>query len=194
MEFSTLFVFTEEVEYVTICLGKNTTGISYRFGGGSVKKTKKISDSYTEQVYLIRLSQINGYGRLFGGQLMQWIDETAGVVARRHCEGIVTTACIDTLNFKGPAYQNDMLVLVGRITYTGRSSMEIRIDTYVESLDGIRRSINRAYVVMVAIDENGAPVTVPEIEYDALSVSEKAEWENGKKRYELRKKRKQEGF
>ena len=159
-----------------------------------MKKTKRISDSYTEQVYVIRSSQINGYGRLFGGQLMQWIDETAGVIGRRHCEGTVTTAAIDTLNFKGPAYQNDMLVLVGKITYIGRSSMEIRIDTYVENPDGLRRSINRAYVVMVAIDENGVPIEVPRIEIDTLTVSEKAEWENGKKRYKLRKKRKQEGF
>lgn len=159
-----------------------------------MEKIKRIADSYTEQVYVIRSSQINGYGRLFGGQLMQWIDETAGVVGRRHCEGTVTTAAIDTLNFKGPAYQNDMLVLVGRITYIGRSSMEIRIDTYIEAPNGIRRSINRAYVVMVAIDENGVPVPVPRLEYDTLSVAEKAEWANGKKRYELRKKRKQEGF
>lgn len=125
---------------------------------------------------------------------MQWIDETAGVVGRRHCERTVTTAAIDTLNFKGPAYQNDMLVLVGRITYIGRSSMEIRIDTYVESPEGLRRSINRAYVVMVAIDEKGIPVEVPGINLATLSVPEKAEWENGKKRYELRKKRKREGF
>lgn len=159
-----------------------------------MEKIKRIADSYTEQVYVIRSSQINGYGRLFGGQLMQWIDETAGVVARRHCEGTVTTAAIDTLNFKGPAYQNDMLVLVGRITYIGRSSMEIRIDTYIEAPNGLRRSINRAYVVMVAIDENGVSVAVPGLEYDTLSVAEKAEWANGKKRYELRKKRKQEGF
>ena len=125
---------------------------------------------------------------------MQWIDETAGVVGRRHCERTVTTAAIDTLNFKGPAYQNDMLVLVGRITYIGRSSMEIRIDTYVESPEGLRRSINRAYVVMVAIDEKGIPVEVPGINLATLSVPEKEEWENGKKRYELRKKRKREGF
>ena len=125
---------------------------------------------------------------------MQWIDETAGVVGRRHCERTVTTAAIDTLNFKGPAYQNDMLVLVGRITYIGRSSMEIRIDTYVESPEGLSRRINRGYEVMVAIDEKGIPVEVPGINLATLSVPEKAEWENGKKRYELRKKRKREGF
>lgn len=37
----------------------------------------------TEQVYVIRNQHINGQGRLFGGYLMQWIDEMGGIVARR---------------------------------------------------------------------------------------------------------------
>mgnify|MGYP000152262169 CR=1 FL=1 len=36
----------------------------------------------------------------FGGILMQWIDEVAGIVAHRHAGSIVTTACVDNLNFK----------------------------------------------------------------------------------------------
>ena len=38
----------------------------------------------TEQTYLLMHRHINGYGRLFGGQLMQWIDELAGIVSMRH--------------------------------------------------------------------------------------------------------------
>ena len=38
---------------------------------------KKVSDSLTEQVYLVRTPSINGYGRLFGGTLMPSIDEMA---------------------------------------------------------------------------------------------------------------------
>ena len=44
---------------------------------------KKVSDSLTEQVYIVRSQHINGYGRLFGGILMQWIDELAGIVDGR---------------------------------------------------------------------------------------------------------------
>ena len=43
-----------------------------------MRETKKVSDSLTEQQYLIRPSHINHYGRLFGGQLMEWIDEYNG--------------------------------------------------------------------------------------------------------------------
>ena len=78
------------------------------------------------------------------------------------------------------------------MTYAGRSSMEIRIDAYAESLQGIRRMINTAYFVMVAIDENGRAVEVPELVCE--TVEQQMEWESAKRRYELRKQRKLEGF
>ena len=66
----------------------------------------------TEQTYLLMHRHINGYGRLFGGQLMQWIDELAGIVSMRHAGGRITTASIDNLNFKAGAYLNDTIVLI----------------------------------------------------------------------------------
>nr|WP_299319970.1 hotdog domain-containing protein [uncultured Blautia sp.] len=135
---------------------------------------------------------INCYGRLFGGVLMQWIDEMAGIVARRHAGTIVTTACVDNLNFKAGAYLGDVVVLIGKLTYVGRTSMEVRIDTYVEESDGTRRMINRAYEVMVALDEDDNKVDVPGLIVE--TESEKAEWEGGEKRYTLRKERRREGY
>ena len=67
-------------------------------------KMKRVEESRTENTYLIMKKHINCYGRLFGGVLMQWIDEMAGIVARRHAGTIVTTACVDNLNFKAGAY------------------------------------------------------------------------------------------
>lgn len=87
---------------------------------------KRVEDSLTEQTYLVMHRHINGYGRLFGGQLLAWIDELAGIVAKRHSESEITTACIDQLNFKHAVMLNDTLVMIGRITYVGRSSMEVR--------------------------------------------------------------------
>ena len=117
---------------------------------------------------------INGFGRLFGGQLLQWIDELAGIVCRRHSGMGVTTASIDNLNFRRAAYQNDMIVLVGKLSYVGRTSMEVRVDTFIENEQGIRTNINRAYIVMVAIDQEGKPVPVPGIEIK--TAEEELEW------------------
>ena len=154
--------------------------------------SQKASNTVTEQVYTVRPPHVNGYGRLFGGQLMQWIDETAGIVAKRYAKSTVTTAAIDNLNFKYPAFQNDMIVLVAKVTYVGRTSMEVRVDTYIENLLGFRHNINRAYVIMVAIDEEGKPVEIPALEIS--SEAEQAEWEAGERRYKLRRQRRVEGF
>jgi len=125
---------------------------------------RTVSYSRTEQVHLIQPAHLNGGNRLFGGTLLNWIDEVAAIVAMRHA-GIktVTTAAIDQLEFKAGAYLNDLIVLVGYVVYTGNTSMEVRVDTYVESTDGMRRPINRAYIILVAIDEKNRPTAVPQL-------------------------------
>ena len=157
-----------------------------------MRPTKKISDSLTQQQYLIRPAHINHYGRLFGGELMKWIDEVAGIVATRHSGATVTTAAIDNLQFQAPAYTGDMIVLQGQVTSVGRTSMEIRVDTYTESMDGVRKMINRAYIDMVAINSDGQPVEVPGLLIQ--TPEQQAEHDAAAKRKALRTPRRQEGF
>ncbi len=156
------------------------------------RPTKRVSESRTEQIQILMPQHINGYKRLFGGVLMEWIDVVAGVVARRHSNSEVTTASVDNLQFKSPAYVNSTIMLIGKITYVGRTSMEVRVETYVESLTGERKLVNRAYVVMVALDEQERPKPVPQIipETD----EERAEYEAGCRRHELRKQRRRENY
>ena len=157
-----------------------------------MRPAKKVEDSLTEQQYLLTPGHLNHYGRLFGGQLMMWIDEVAGIVARRHANSLITTAAVDNLQFKGPAYTEQVVVLVGKITHVGRSSMEVRVDSYVEDLDGTRRVINRAYLVEVAIDRDGKPIEVPDLILE--TEVQKAEWEGAEKRKQLRTQRRKECF
>ena len=157
-----------------------------------MRPVKKVKDSMTEQQYLVCPAHINHYGRLFGGHLLKWIDELAGIVAIRHCGSTVTTAAIDNLQFQAPAYTGDMIVLQGRVTYVGHSSMEIRVDTYRESLDGTREIINRAYIDMVSINCKGQPEEVPDLLLE--TEEQRQEYEAAKKRKQLRKQRRLEGF
>ena len=126
-------------------------------------RTKRVCDSYAEQVQILTQANLNGYSRLFGGQLMEWIDIVAAVVARRHSECNVTTAVVDMLEFKKPAYANDTIIIKGKVTYTGRTSMEVKVETFVEALSGEKTLINTAYLVMVALDENDKPTEVPKL-------------------------------
>ena len=157
-----------------------------------INMDKRVSDSKTEQVQWVSQSDLNGYKRLFGGKLMQWIDIVAGVTARRHSGKNVTTLMVDSLQFKEAAYANDLIVIIGKVTYVGRTSMEVCVHSYVEDQDGMRKLINTAYFVMVALDENEKPTEVPGLILE--SEEEKMEWEFAKKRNEMRKNRREGKF
>lgn len=153
---------------------------------------KRVCESKAEHVQIVLFEYLNGYNRLFGGKLVEWIDVVAAVVARRHSNRNVTTASIDNLQFKEPAYINDTVVMHGCITYTGKTSMEVRVDTFVEKLNGEKTLINRAYLVLVALDENEKPVAVPQLILE--TDEEKEEWQAAKRRNELRKQRRIENY
>lgn len=157
-----------------------------------MEEARKVSDSRVETVHMVRPNHLNAAGRLFGGILMQWLDDVAGLVAKRHTRGNIITASVDNLHFIHGAYQKDVIVIIGQITYVGNTSMEVRVDTYVESMEGERSPINRAYFTMVALDENDKPRRAPRLILE--TEAEKAEWEAAKKRREMRIKRKEEGF
>ena len=152
---------------------------------------KRISDSATENAKIVQSKDINGQNRLFGGRLMEWIDETAALAAMRHCGGLVTTCAVDQLVFEHGAMLNQVVVLKSRVTYVGNTSLEVKVDTFVEELEtGDHFSINHAYLVFVHIDDNGQPVPI-RYGIKIESESEQAEWDNALIRSALRKERRQ---
>ena len=152
-----------------------------------IPEAKTVDESRVETVHLVRPTHLNGANRLFGGLLMQWIDEVAGIVAKRHSGGNVTTASVDNLTFLKGAYQNDMIVIKGKMTWVGTSSMEVCVDTYVETLQGQRTRINNAHFMMVALDENDKPAKVPRL---ILQTDEEhLAWAHGEERRRIRNQR-----
>ena len=151
-------------------------------------EVKTVDDSRVETVHLVRPTHLNGANRLFGGILMEWIDEVAGIVAKRHSGGNVTTASVDNLTFLKGAYQNDMIVIRGKLTWVGNSSMEVCVDTYVETLQGNRTRINNAHFMMVALDENDKPMRVPGLLLQ--TEDERLAWAHGEERRRIRNQRK----
>ena len=151
---------------------------------------KTVDDSRTETIHIVRPNHLNGAGRLFGGILMQWIDEVAGIGAKRHAMSNVTTASVDNLTFLHGAYQNEMIVIRGKLTWVGRTSMEVCVDTYVEALSGEKHRINNAHFMMVALDENDKPRRVPGL--ILKTDDERLAWEHGEERRRIRNQRRKD--
>jgi acyl-CoA hydrolase len=121
---------------------------------------KYAKESYTEQCQIVFSQHKNGSNRLFGGQLIAWMDVVAAVVCRRHSGYEVTTASIEKIDFSQPAFLNDIIIIAGKLVYVGNSSMHVNVTAYIEK--GRERVLmNSANFVMVAIDNSGNPVKVP---------------------------------
>ena len=67
-----------------------------------------------------------------------------------------------------------------------------RIDASVEQPDGMRHTVNRAFFVMVAVDEDQKPIQVPEL--IITTEAEKARNEAAKMRRDMRRQRRENGF
>jgi acyl-CoA hydrolase len=104
----------------------------------------------------------NHLGTLFGGQALAWMDKAAFIVASRHARRTVVTARSEEVNFRVPVRKGQLAELVARIVRVGHSSMTVEVELTAEDpLTGDRRLCTTGRFVMVALDSNGAPATVP---------------------------------
>lgn len=119
-------------------------------------------DSRVEMVELVLPNDANTLGNVLGGRVLHWIDLAAAIVAHRHCRSETVTVSLDQMSFLAPIKVGQLAVIAARMTYTGRTSMEIRVDVQCEDLlTGERRQTSTAYLTFVAIDKQGRPAPVP---------------------------------
>src|SRR4051812_17895114 len=107
----------------------------------------------------------NNMGHVFGGVIMSMMDKCAAISAFRHCRAPVVTASIDRVDFREPIHLGDLVVMKASINYVGHSSMEVGVRVEAEDLlTGRRRHTNSCYLTFVAVDRNGRPIEVPELQ------------------------------
>ncbi len=113
-------------------------------------------------VELVLPNDANTMGNVLGGRVLHWIDLAAAIVAHRHCRSEAVTASMDEVSFRAPIRVGQMAAIAARMTFVGRTSMEIRVDVESEDLmSGERRQTSTAYLTFVAVDKLGRPATVP---------------------------------
>ncbi len=113
----------------------------------------------------MRLPEANFSGNVHGGEVIKQADSTAGAVARRHCGNRVVTAYVDDIVFLQPVRVGDILHTSSQVNWVGRSSMEVGVRIEAEPIGELtgRRHVATAYFLMVAVNEEGRPVPVPEL-------------------------------
>jgi len=138
---------------------------------------------------LMHPEHANLLGNVHGGWIMKLVDEAGALASMRHAQRKVVTVAIDSMVFRQPIRIGDLIILNAEVTYTGRTSLEAEVQVMAENpITGEQTHTNTAYLVYVALDDDGRPTTVPPLE--AETAQEKQKMERAKERQERRLKQK----
>jgi acyl-CoA hydrolase len=117
--------------------------------------------SRVETAHLVLPGLTNVHGTVFGGILMQWIDIAAAISASRHCGEPVVTASMDRLHFLRPVKLGAVVIVQAQVNYVAHTSLEVGVRVFAEDpRTKTRVQATRAYLTMVAVDEEGRPKAV----------------------------------
>ena len=109
----------------------------------------------------------------------------------RHAQQRVVTVAVDQMVFRQPIRTTDLVTLTAEVSYVGRTSIEAEVQVVAENpITGKRTHTNTAYLVYVALDENGNPTQVPPLIPE--TEAQRQRMEDGKARQAYRKARSQQ--
>lgn len=130
------------------------------------KPGKYIADSRVTLGVLMGPQETNSLGNVHGGVIMKLVDEAGALAAMRHAQSPTVTVAVDSMTFMLPIRVGNFVQFNAELTYTGRTSMEVRVEVIAENpITGEKHLSNTAYLVYVALDEEGKPTPVPPLIY-----------------------------
>ena len=130
----------------------------------NLPKAKTVKASRISIAQLMQPEHANNLGNVHGGWIMKLVDEAGALACMRHAQRRVVTVAIDSMVFHNPIKIGELVLLTAEVTYTGHTSMEAEVQVQAENpITGERTRTNNAYLVYVALDDNGKPVAVPSI-------------------------------
>jgi len=124
-----------------------------------------IQQPCTEMSVLVTPELANFSGRMHGGELLKILDKVAYTCGSRFCGEYVVTISVDKVTFKEPIFIGELLTFLASVNYTGRTSLEVGIKVIAEDIKNhtVRHS-NTSYFTMIAMNDKGEKVTVPQLE------------------------------
>ena len=126
---------------------------------------KKPSESLVVMTELVLPNDTNLFGNLMGGRLMYWMDIAAALSGSKHANAPVVTASVDNISFTNPIKLGNVVHIEAKVSRVFNTSMEVHIDVWGEDiLQQYRYKSNEAYYTFVAMDANGKPKAVSQLE------------------------------
>lgn len=127
-------------------------------------KSRTAAETVARSARIVLPNDTNTLGNLMGGQLLNWMDINAAISAHRHCRRVVVTAAVNNVSFDNAIKLGDIVTIESKVSRAFTSSMEVYLDVWVEDhTTGEKQKCNEAIYTFVAVDQVGAPITVPEL-------------------------------
>jgi acyl-CoA hydrolase len=99
---------------------------------------------------------VNYGGKVHGGAVMKWIDQTGFACASSWAQGYAVTLYVGGIRFFKPIRIGDLVKIVARVIYTGNTSMHIACDVFSRKItDHKFIKTTHCVIVFVAVDEEG---------------------------------------
>ncbi len=91
-----------------------------------------VIDSRSEMTFrfLAEPASVNFGGKVHGGALMKWIDETAYACAATWSGNYCVTVSVGNIRFRQPVRVGDLVELRARVVSTGRTSIHICVSVH----------------------------------------------------------------
>jgi len=123
-------------------------------------KTTANSDTTITELMIPAYSNLGG--KIHGGVLLSLMDKVAYACATKHAGNYCVTVAVDAVEFLLPVEVGDLVSMMARVNYVGRSSIVVGIKVTAENVrKGMIKHTNTSYFTMVAKDENNKLVSVP---------------------------------
>lgn len=134
---------------------------------------------------LMQPQHANNLGNVHGGVIMKLVDEAGALACMRHAQQRVVTVAVDQLTFRQPIRLSDLVTFTAEVSYVGRTSLEAEVLVEAENpITGERTHTNTAYLVYVALDQDGNPTPVPPLIPE--TEAERQRMEDGRERQAYR--------
>ncbi len=127
---------------------------------------KPTSAARTTLARIMTMLDTNLHGNVHGGVIMKLVDDVGGATAARHSGGRAVTASMDEMVFLVPVHVGDLVSASAQVNWAGRTSMEVGVRILAEPWDEAGQEpthVASAYLVYVALDEDGKPRPVPPV-------------------------------
>lgn len=129
-----------------------------------MEQAKPVSGSQVTLVQLMEITDANLAGLVHGGVIMKLVDTAAGLAAIKHARGPCVTVSMDEMSFLEPVHVGDTVTVMASVNDVGTTSLEVGVRVESEDLrTGVRTHTSSAYLVVVALDDDGKPRAVAPI-------------------------------